>query len=622
MPTEEELLQEEAALLEKKRALLQQRQQSSDKPGLLKRVIGGGGAGFGQGISFGFVDELAAGLAATVKSPFSDRTFGEIYDEQLAIERGQLSAARENAPYLTGAGEIGGSVAQGSALLKGATALVPKLASLPILPKLIGVGATEGALYGAGSAEEGGRLAGAGKGAAIGAVAAPIGYYVGNKIDQGARAVGRALGRAATNTPERQAERIISRAFQADDLSEAAAKVELDRLGPDAVLADLGENLSTTARAAAARTGSARTIASSLLDERQIGQQSRLLTAAGGANFDVSDFKGAFRKAMTQRQSQAAPLYEEAYRAPMQMTEKLRALLDRPALKSAMQRALTIVKDEGLEGLDTEMSPVRIMDAAKQELDDQIGAALRGGERNTARRLLRIKGGLLAEVDAQVPAYKAAREIFSNEAALRDAGSLGRSLLTTRVDMDAAEIAIEAMTEGERHAFRMGAIRGLVDKLEATPETRNAAGKLVESVRARDLLRVAFPDDETLNRFIRTAEAESQFSFTRNRVLSGSPTARIQEDVKALDEGAGMLAAIAKGKDAIGVGVQLLKKLGMGGASEETLDAVAKILFSRKVPERQLARIGTTVAPRAVSVGRQGGLAAGSAVGATSYLDE
>lgn len=622
MPTEEELLQEEAALLEKKRTLLQQRRQSEAKPGLLKRVIGGGGAGFGQGISFGFVDELAAGLAATVKSPFSKRTFGEIYDEQLAIERGQLAAAREHAPYLTGTGEIAGAVTQGSALLKSATAVAPSLmARAPVLAQVATVGATEGALYGAGSAEEGGRLKGAATGAAIGAVAAPAGYYAGKYvISPVVGATGRALQRAATNTPQRQAERIISIALQADELTDDAVRAELQRLGPNAVLADLGENLSSTARAAAARTGSARTIASNLLTDRQLGQQSRVIAAAGAT--DVADFKAAFQKTMTQRQSQAAPLYEEAYRAPMQMTEKMRALLQRPALRSAMQRALNIVKDEGLEGLDPAMSPVRIIDAAKQDLDDQIGAALRGGERNTARRLLRIKGELLSEVDAQVPSYARAREIFSNEAALRDAGSLGRSLLTTRVDMDAAEIAVEAMTEGERHAFRLGAIRGLIDKLEGTPETRNAAGKLIESVRARDLIKMSFPDDETLKRFISTAEAESQFTFTRNRVLSGSPTARIQEDVRALEQGSGVLSAIGQGKDAVGVTVQLLKKLGMGRASDETLEEVAKILFSREVPERQLARIASNTARRAPSAAARGGVAAGSAVAATSYLDE
>jgi hypothetical protein len=622
VPTEQELLEEERALLERKKQLLEQRseREKAGKPRL--NIVGRIGQGVGQGLSFGFVDELAAGLAAAVKSPLSDKTFGEVYDEQLAVERGDLASARKDSPYITGASEIAGGALQGGALLKAGTAIAPNIiAKAPLLARLGGVGAAEGALYGAGSSEEGERIGGALKGGAIGAIAAPIGYYVGNQISKGVRAVGRALGRIATNTPERQAEAIIQRAFEADDLSAAAAREELDRLGPQAVLADLGENLSTTARGAAARTGGARTLASNLLDERQLGQQSRLLDAAGGSDFNVANFKEEFSKAMTQRQSQAAPLYEEAYQAPMQMTDKLKALLQRPALNSAMQRAMTIVKDEGLQGLDTEMSPVRIMDAAKQELDDQIGSALRSGERNTARRLLRIKGDLLAEVDAQVPSYKAAREIFSNEAALRDAGSLGRSLLTTRVDMDAAEIAVEAMTEGERHAFRLGAIRGLVDKLEGTAETRNAAGKLVESVRGRDLLKMAFPDEATLNRFIRTAESESQFSFTRNRVLSGSPTARIQEDVKALDEGASWITALARG-DKISVGAKLLKRLGFGGASEETLNEVAKILFNRKVPERQLERVAIGAAQQAPSIARQGALAGASSTAATSYLED
>lgn len=622
MATEEELLAEEARLLERKQELLRQRQgQSGGKPGLLKRVVGGVGEGVGQGLSFGFIDELAAGLAATVKSPFSERTFGEIYNEQLDIERGNLAGAREHAPYITGTSEFGGAVLQGGALLKGGTALVGEaVRRVPLLARLIGVGAAEGALYGAGSSEEGERIEGAAMGGGVGAVAGPVGYGTAKVAGKALHMAAQPIMRAMTNTPTRQAERIVSRAMEADDLSLPTVRAELERLGPNATIADLGENLSATARGATARTGSARTIASNLLNDRQTGQQSRLLSAAGGEDFDVGDFKASFARAMTQRQSQAAPLYEKAYATSMQMTDQLKALIKRPALKNALQRALTIVKDEGIT-TNGEVGHVRVMDAAKQELDDQIGSALRNGERNTARRLLRIKNELLAEVDAQVPEYKQARELFSSEASLRDAGSLGRSVLTTRVDMEAAEIAVEAMTEGERHAFRMGAIRGLIDKLEGTPETRNAAGKLVESVRARDLLKMAFPDQAALDRFIRTAEAESQFSFTRNRVMGGSPTARIQEDVRALDQGSGVLAAMAQGRDAVGVGLQLLKKMGMGDASEETLNEVARILFSRDMPDGQLARIVPRPA-RPSNRATRGASAAGSAVAATSYLTQ
>lgn len=591
----DDLIQEEIRLLERKKELLQGVQQKN--AGRFGSIL----TGIGQGLTFGFADEIGSGIQALARAPFSPKTFGELYNESLDERRKFLESAQEEHPVLTGVGTVAGGIAQGGGVASAAKGV---LTQIPRLVRVAGLGAAEGAAFGAGTATED-RLAGAAKGAALGAIAAPVASGVGTAVGRTISKVGAPIARAVANTPRRQASRIVSRAMELDELGPASVGSELSRLGPQSTLADLGENLSGLARGATAKPGRARSIASNLLRDRQNTQQRRLLEAAG-VDFDVGDFKRAFRDVMTLRQSSAAPKYEEAYASSLEITPRLQALLNRPTVKSALARANRIVQDEG-----GGTGHVRVMDAVKQDIDDRIGAALRQGKRNTARRLLNIKRDLLAEVDAQVPAYKEAREIFSSEASLRDSANLGRSILTSKVNLDDAELAIESMTAGERHAFQLGSIRGLIDKLEATPENRNVAGKLIESVRARDLLRVAFPDDETFNRFLQTARAESVFSFTKNRVLGGSPTARIQEEVTDLSKEAGLMSAL-RGGDPLSLGVQFLRNIGMGDVSDETLEEVSRLLFSQRInPQQVSALTGTRVIPKISETVRQGATAGG-----------
>lgn len=596
---------EEIALLERKRdALLAQ--SGRNRVGPLSLINS-----FGQGLGFGFSDEGAAALRAGVTAPFSNRSAGDIYREQLSTEEANLAATRSRYPKLSTAAEIGGALTSGVGLLRALPAATGMLQRIPPLLRSAGIGATQGAVYGAGAANTSGdsRLGGSAKGAAIGAIAAPAADLGARGLGWLVRAGSNVLGRMGANTPARQAERVIGQAMQADELGEASIREELERLGPRATIADLGENLSGLARAVTAKSSNARSLAAGLLNDRQTTQQATILRAAGMASDKLDDFKTAFSTFVNQRSSAAAPLYDEAYQAPLTITDKLRALVQRPSVNAALRRATNIVKDEGQY-----KGQLQLFDAVKQDLDDQIGVALRGGERNAARRLTLLKRELLSELDSQVPVYAQARELFSGEAALRDAASLGRSMLTTRVDLDAAEMAVGAMTQGERQSFQMGALRGMIDKLEATPANRNVAGRLIESTRAKEILRLAFPNAEAFKKFVQTAEAESQFAFTRGRVLGGSPTARIMEEVKNLESGAGVLSQLAQGRDFTAVGIQFLAKLGLGkDVSPETLNELAKVLFNRNLAPASISRMAPqATGPIIEPITRQVGAASGA----------
>ncbi len=545
--------------------------------------------GASQGATMGWWDEIGSGLIATAKAPFSGRGWREIYDEELGRERSAVEAGREQYPVAAYGGEIAGAGFSGAGLMRQAAAHLPRLS---FGQRLTATGGTEGAAYGAGASEEGERATGAAIGGTIGTVL-PV------PLQRTLSAAGTAAGsavRSFTDTPERKAQRLVGQALERDRLTPAEAVRQITDMGPQTRLADMGENLGGLARAVTARPGPARTTARDFLEERQAGQAQRLMRQAGLD--DVPQFRRSFQKFMTQRHSAAKPLYEQAYATQLDLSSpQMQALVQRPSMQRALREAQTILKDEG-----GGTGHVRLMDAAKRHLDDRIGSALRTGERDTARRLINLRRELLEEVDRQVPAFAQARATYAGEASMRDAAQLGRNLFGRRLDLDDAELLIARMGDGERQAFQRGALRGLVDTLENMASTHDAGRKLIASPRQREVMRLAFQDEGAVQRLIQAAETESTYSATRNVVRGGSPTARIQEEVAGLDQTAGIGAALRQG-NVIGATSRMLRALGIGKPSDETLEAVGRILFtpdaagaSRALPQPRAAVVNPDAA--------------------------
>lgn len=153
---------------------------------------------FGQGLTFGFSDEVAAGLAAlaagategrlpTPGSPLGQAEFLQNYQDMVAPMRESMGQfAQENPIASTAANLTGGLATGGVGLARAGAALAPRGAGAArsVLTD-IGVAAGEGALAGAGYAEPGQTLQGAGMGgaggAAVGAVAGPAIRWFSNK---------------------------------------------------------------------------------------------------------------------------------------------------------------------------------------------------------------------------------------------------------------------------------------------------------------------------------------------------------------------------------------------------------------------------------------------------------
>ena len=149
----------------------------------VQAVFPGVGQSLLQGTTFGFADEIQAGIAAATAAPFVDDSFGDLYTQAKNEFRQENEQFKDGHPKTAFAAELAGGITTGgvgAAKVFGANALK----NIPNLMKLAGIGGVEGGIAGAGYSNED-KMGGLAKGAAVGV---PLGIalpYLGSKVSQG-----------------------------------------------------------------------------------------------------------------------------------------------------------------------------------------------------------------------------------------------------------------------------------------------------------------------------------------------------------------------------------------------------------------------------------------------------
>lgn len=126
-----------------------------------------------QGATFGFADEITDRAGAGIAGLFTSEKYDDLLKEARGMSKERLNAEMQQRPGLSITSNLAGGLLTGGAgaTTKTGTAIANSLRSgntAARVTKGAVAGATSGGLYGAGSAEDGERLEGAGKGAALG----------------------------------------------------------------------------------------------------------------------------------------------------------------------------------------------------------------------------------------------------------------------------------------------------------------------------------------------------------------------------------------------------------------------------------------------------------------------
>lgn len=492
-----------------------------------------------QGITFGFGDEIAAaGDAAVSKITGDNRSFSDLYDENLGRERDLLEEFRETNPVSAAGGEIAGAI--GGAVATGPAAAANRLmaggaSTLGRMGRGALAGGAYGGAYGFGAGEGGaGERAenaaeGAGIGAVVGAAAVPAVDLVSSGVRRAAQALLDRYGR--TEAGQRKVIDAIAKAHGGDTRKGlAAVKAALEK-GDDLSIADVGGvNVQRQADAVANVAGESSQIADDFISRRLAGRGDRLRAAAD--NLAPSANITAKADALTAQATNASrPLYEKAVN-PSQLIpdEQFSALAADPYLKTVLDK---VQKDKLMGMADLPRNSMPVIDAAKKQIDDMISVAKRAGENNKVRLLTGKKDMLVTVADDAFPEYAAAREAYGTPTKMRNAMEAGQKFLRNEATLTQKEL--RALSDDEQAMFRLGARKAIDDMIASdTQAAVTRLGDKKEALWAK--LRTVFPNADDFAKFREgvTQEIERVRLERFMGPRTGSATARRLEDMAEL----------------------------------------------------------------------------------------
>lgn len=588
-----------------------------------------------QGTTLGFADEVEAAGGATAGAIIeavkgNGWNWGGEYEKELdRIRREQGAFTDENPGAALAANLIGGLATAGPAASRAvlgasSAAAVPAGGVGAKIARGAAAGGGIGAVSGFGNAEGGvgERLVGAGVGAAagttVGAVMPPVTALLSKAAAPAWRAISDRIGKNAPKVEERKVLEALMRDFDTDSPNAAVARAaaRLRTLGPEATLADVGENSRALLGAAVNKPGPVKQKATRLLETRQRMQGDRIKASADNALGTGERYYQTLDDLNTARRTAAAPLYEQAYQAQFVSSPRLDDLMTRPSMKQALSRAYRIAAEEGRDpkglGLDfneagdvvfTSRPSMQTMDYVKRGIDDvvegfrdPVTGRLRLDE--SGRAIDATRAALREELDNLNPVYAQARAAWGGPTEMMDAMARGRDFF--RPDAEITENVVARMSPSEREAFVVGVRRGIEDLMDRVPSTADAVKRLINTPARQKALKAAFPDDKSYRRFVADLLREGQFNKTRNMALTGSPTQprNMAEQDMQTDPGAivGLLAG-----DPIQGGRGLLQMLPgalRGELPDATRAGIGSLLMgndlSRLTQRAQMAKLDDT----------------------------
>jgi hypothetical protein len=577
-----------------------------------EKAIGTTRATLGQGLLFGFGDELEAGL----RTGFG---LAGDYGKTVADIRDDMAQFRKSDPLLAYGGEIAGAFVP--ALLTGGAGAVATAGRLGV-GQLAKEGAKQGAKYGGayglGTAEsEQGASAydiamdrakglayGVGIGGATGGVLNPA---IGKSME-GGRALKRYLDKIGDkgNAVEDSANRTIANYLSKESADDITRVVD-DNVNPT-MLADVGENARGLAYATQQTVNPSRTQVADDLMSRNNEQSSRILETIKNTTGIGDDKIGLkFIEKLDERvQELASPVYKEAYQVSIP-ANKFRDLLTSPSKK-----VLTQASKEGQELLaidgvsvpnlaqmyktNTKTGFGSFDDIMAQEFDTGfLHATKRGLDKMIDKETDKLTGQMSPKgvaltklknkwndiIKENNPAYAKANKEFADTQKLREAFELGGKYKTTTIRKIKQDL--EKMTPAEREAWKSGMITKLEDVAQSRRDSTNFLNEIDGSNKLNEIVDILITDPTQKKAFSNILKAEKDMSETFGLLRQNSNTntktlasKEFAESDKLIDK-QGLFATLVNMTEK---GVQKAKGVVEGQTTSKRAELIAQRLFT------------------------------------------
>lgn len=441
-------------------------------------------------------------------------------------------------------GELQGTSTLGNLLARGASLATQGAAT----------GAAAGALTSGQSDQPVWRqaLSGVEIGGALGPMIGTVGSVLGSVFKPlAARLSGLAADRQATGK--------IAEAMARDQVSPDDVKTAVATLGPQGTLLDIGgPNVRGLGETAANMPGPGAQTVTGFLEQRALGQQTRINDAIKAATGSQADFHDALDTLVQQRSQAAQPLYDTAFNKTVVSpadADALSRFVQDPIGQAGLQRGIRNIQLEKLANnqpfnpadygvakdangnwtLSGDVPNLRLFDAVKRGMDN-----IAEDYRNPATGLMdfnkyddrfgsgravdNLRKSYVADLRSRFPDYAAALDAYAGPSQSIDALTLGRRALSN--DPEVTAKAVANLSDSDKQFFQAGFARALKDKVEGAADTADATKRIFGNQLIRDKIAAAFDDPDAFNEFQRVMQAESTFAKTRQAVLGGSPTAR------------------------------------------------------------------------------------------------
>lgn len=571
--------------------------------------------GLKSGLTFGFGDEIQAGIAGGYGALSPHLTFKEGYDQALQDFRGQYDTAKAQTPWTTGAGELVGAIGTGiGAAPRALTKGLANVSAKGLLPKLAintGIGATSGGIYGFGTGEGGlgeravntgdmailgglGGIAGAGLGVGLEKIGRPLlstrmAKAIMGKKNQAMKTQGMTPNKVAQEIAERQS--IAAPVIGGEAAYDKVSKALREDLGDDyetalqsfkdgdISLIDLNGSRSRTLAQGGAQFPTGKAKAQEYFDPKTEGAYDRILKNIKQNVTSVDSYHTTADDLLSAGRTKAAPLYDEAYEAVLDIDEDALSLLTSPEVQSAIKSARKTYATE-LTGVAEDS--IKLIDYAKKEMDDIIGSARTAGAPNKARYLTGIKNDMLDLVDDQVPVYAEARKVSGDYLSIDEAMENGRKALSE--DSELVGINFKKLTDPEKAAYTVGLGKAIRDVAGDIGDGTNPYKRILGSPEKRQRIS-SILSPKQFKSMEAGLKAEDRLFTMRNEILGGSPTAGKQEAKNLISNTVGAIDDMSQvPRKAMTAGLREL----VAGLDDKTAGKVSEILYETD-PIKKLA---------------------------------
>ena len=572
-----------------------------------------------QGLFLGFGDEIEAAIGS-VPDIAKGGDISESFAKNIGAIRKSRGQFQQENPALSLGSEVAGGLFTGGL---GGAKLASQLPQAGAALKSAVTVAPAAAVAGAGAADPqadlgfadslseriGGALKGVALGSAFGALTPKA-----QEILSGAGQAVATKTREAFQGAQTKALRLINQAMERDALSVEKILRKKAVLGPQATLADVGdENIAQLVDNIAQQPGAAKARVKKALTERLQGQRGRLKELIKERVHPMAENLEEARTSLNEQlRVQASPLFNEAMDQPVSITKSMESILENPKVKNLIPKAINQARADitlpqklrdglnppsasspgvGLTGRQKPTPNMVTLHYVQRQLSDNIGTAIRQGKDNEVRILTNIKKALVKQIDAQVPVYQQARKIWSDGKSNEDALNLGRDVFKeAKKGVGNVERLFNDMSVSEQEHFRLGASNEmfrLMDNVSDTLDGRPAASmlnKIFGSPSQKQAVKAIIDDPKSFRNFERALKAERKFIDVSNKTLGNSATTRRLASQADQQLDVSDAADIASGR--ISGVFNVLKRLSSGkGLDEATRSELGKRLTTQSAAD-------------------------------------